>query len=260
MLKAAYVDEFWALAGELQLRLEAHAAKQPQPALRPDARPAVPVDPSSLGLGSDPVPLRELVGARLALRSEGQASDGPVAPTAGCSYAEVEDALLESPPGSLAPVDMKALAAQRRRLAARQPRLARLEQVASGLVSSEELDHAGALASLSGQSARFLVKRPRVTLGRSVPGFLGGVDLEITHEGPGKKTSRMQAVFVLDPNGIFHLRNLGRKPLFVNGMAVPSGRSVPVPTLSLLEVGGHSLLFTINQAAVARFAARNTQQ
>lgn len=74
---------------------------------------------------------------------------------------------------------------------------------------------------------------------------------------PAPSLAAVQAQLVLEPDGAFVLRCLGRRALFVNGQQVPQGGAAQLPHLSLLKCGGVSLLFLVNEAAVRRVARRS---
>ncbi len=76
-------------------------------------------------------------------------------------------------------------------------------------------------------------------------------------EGHSQTVSRQQAQLFLEPDGCFHLRCLGRRNVFVNGQQVEQGHAAPLPHLSLIKVGGVSLLFVANHAAVQRVMRRS---
>jgi hypothetical protein len=132
-----------------------------------------------------------------------------------------------------------------------------LEALASAS-TQQELDGEQALASLSGCSGRFLVRRATVLLGRSSEAK-GSVDVDLSREGPATKVSRRQAFLALRPDGGFHVENVGRQALYVDGSQVPQFCSAAVGHLSVLEVGGARLLFMVNPQAVDRILRRSSR-
>ncbi len=81
--------------------------------------------------------------------------------------------------------------------------------------------------------------------------------MDLSGEGHSQTVSRQQAQLLLEPDGRFYLRCLGRRSVFVNGLQVEQGRSTPLPHLSLIKVGGVSMLFVANLAAVQRLVRRS---
>lgn len=84
------------------------------------------------------------------------------------------------------------------------------------------------------------------------------MDVDLAHEGgaAAQRVSRHQAQLWLEPDGGFRLRCMGRRPMWVNGQRLEQGQAAALPTLSHMAVGGISLLFVENVAAVQRGAAR----
>ncbi len=76
--------------------------------------------------------------------------------------------------------------------------------------------------------------KPSVTFGRATP--ISKVDFDLSLEGPAYKVSRHQASVHLSAEGEFLLHNEGRRALFVEGKAVPSGRSVRLESNQTIEV------------------------
>ena len=84
------------------------------------------------------------------------------------------------------------------------------------------------------------------------------VDVDLSGEGPHAQTvSRHQAQLLLEPDGRFWLRCLGRRNVFVNGRQLERGAALPLPHLSLIKAGGVALLFMVNHAAVQRLTRRS---
>ena len=110
-----------------------------------------------------------------------------------------------------------------------------------------------AVAYLHGTKLRVLVTKSEFVLGRS--STQGPVDADLQLEGDAGKVSRRQALIILGPTGRFTLRNLGKRPVLVNGTAVGKGESVHVKHDSVLTVCGLSFVFEINKSAVAAVLA-----
>ncbi|BDA44662.1 probable microspherule protein 1 at C-terminar half [Coccomyxa sp. Obi] len=168
------------------------------------------------------------------------------------TFSEAEEFVLTS---STAAADAQQLARLRQQTRARLGRIARLEQAASAS-TARQLDRSGALAMLSGQHVRFLIKRSAFTIGRPTSTH-GTVDVDLGKEGNASQVSRQQARFALRLDGAFTITNCGRRKLHVNGCQVERGQSAVMQHLSLLEVGGIRLLLYINHSAVRRLLARS---
>ncbi|KAL6767039.1 hypothetical protein ACKKBG_A38340 [Auxenochlorella protothecoides x Auxenochlorella symbiontica] len=148
----------------------------------------------------------------------------------------------------------------------------------------------GALAVLVGRRGRWALTRGAAVLGRGGGAGAAGpgtqadaagpketasptlpLDVDLSLEaGPtaANRVSRRQALLWVPTEtegaggartkgpAALALRCIGRRPMRVNGGAVPPGTSVLVPHASLVQVGGVSLLVLLNHAALARYAGR----
>ena len=76
------------------------------------------------------------------------------------------------------------------------------------------------------------------------------VDVDLTEEGNASKVSRQQAFIKLRWNGEFVLRNVGKRNIMINNVAVESGRRAALAPHSLIEVGGLRLMFLPNPTLV----------
>jgi hypothetical protein len=95
-----------------------------------------------------------------------------------------------------------------------------------------------------------------VLIGRNSDGK-GGVDVDLANEIAAGKVSRNQAYLSLQPDGAFHLENIGRQSMHVDGIHVAPASGTTVQHLSLIEVGGVRLLLIINSEAVERILRRS---
>lgn len=102
------------------------------------------------------------------------------------------------------------------------------------------------------------MRRAAASIGRSTDSK-GDVDIDLAKEGPASKVSRLQAQLLLQPDGSFTIKNVGRRGIAVNGAPLGRGEAAALPHLGLLEVGGLQLLFMVNQLAVGRALARVEQ-
>ncbi|GAB4850814.1 hypothetical protein Ancab_030114 [Ancistrocladus abbreviatus] len=135
----------------------------------------------------------------------------------------------------------------------------RLEQGAHSYMQRAIASH-GAFALLYGRHSKHYIKKCEVLLGRAT--YDVTVDIDLGREGRANKISRRQAVIKMDKDGSFHLKNLGRFSVLVNGREVSPGQSLGLHSNCLIEIRGMSFIFEVNEAFVKRYlddAARNAQ-
>ena len=163
-------------------------------------------------------------------------------------FTEAEQCVLDLPSRPVrAQVDPAERKRSRGALAAALCKIRRLE--ASALAATARTATAkGALAVLQGANTRFLVTKRETVLGRSTDDQK--VDIDLAEEGNASKVSRQQAFIKLRWNGEFCLRNVGRRPVWINNVAVESGRRCHLAPNSLIEVGNMRLLFLPNPTLV----------
>lgn len=82
------------------------------------------------------------------------------------------------------------------------------------------------------------------------------VDIDLTLEGASTNISRYTCFIDLDLSYGFVLNNIGKQAILVNNIEVPVNCKIKVPHLSVLEIGGISLLFQVNAEAVVRLCLR----
>lgn len=158
---------------------------------------------------------------------------------------QVEDCLFEGGPGlELGPTwhNRAHRAATRRERRRDAVALAALER---SVRASSDRAMGDALAVLRGMKTRFLLTKPEVLLGRCTDDQ--HVDIDLSQEGNASKVSRQHAFITLRKDGTFCVRNVGRRPLMVNGSTVEIGQRVRLPHDSVLEIGGLRLLFMANR-------------
>lgn len=168
------------------------------------------------------------------------------------SFSDVEAMILDM---DLDPVfDEDALArAESRRLYRRQQKtLTRLEQGAKAALE-RALTHREAIAVLYGHHLRYYIKRNEVLLGRMTLDNV--VDIDLGKEGRANKVSRRQATIKLKEDGVFYLKNLGRRDLSVNNIPIASGQHAMLGSNCLIEVGGMRFIFEINRKLVRQRVA-----
>eukprot|EP00249_Psilotum_nudum_P011849 c23422_g1_i4 orf=796-3618(-) len=125
--------------------------------------------------------------------------------------------------------------------------LARLEQGANAALQ-RTLTRRGAIAILYGHQLRFFVTKNEVTLGRDTQDVC--VDIDLGKEGRANKVSRRQANIKLKEDGLFYLKNLGRRALTVNNKSIGTGQCAILGSNCLIEVGGMRFIFNINRKLV----------
>ena len=177
-------------------------------------------------------------------------ADGSDATRAGAlpRFADAEAAVLEMPPlPSAAQPDPTARRRAKAALAGSLRKIRRLEASAQA-ATARAASARDAVGVLQGLNATFYLRKRETALGRSTEDQK--VDVDLAEEGNAGKVSRQQAFVKLRWNGEFCLRNVGRRPVWINGVAVESGRRARLASHALIEVGGMRLLFFPNPAAV----------
>lgn len=84
-----------------------------------------------------------------------------------------------------------------------------------------------------------------------------GVDVDLANEESSGKVSRKQAYLSLQPDGSFHLANIGRQSMHVDGILLTPDSGMTVRHMSLIEIGNVRLLFTVNSDATERILRRS---
>ncbi|KAL8468154.1 hypothetical protein ACS0TY_031408 [Phlomoides rotata] len=126
----------------------------------------------------------------------------------------------------------------------------RLEQSADAC-TQRTIAGQGAFAVMYGRHSKYFIKKPEVLLGRSTDDIK--VDIDLGREKDGGKISRRQAIMKMDMNGIFHLKNLGKTLIYVNGNQVESGESVNLTPRCLIELRELAFVFETNRRMVKQF-------
>lgn len=171
---------------------------------------------------------------------------GPAVPLP--PFADAEAAVFHMPPlPSAAQMDRGASRRARLALAASLRKIRRLEASAQA-ATARAASARDAVGVLQGSNKTFYLKKRETALGRSTDDQK--VDVDLSEEGNATKVSRQQAFVKLRWNGEFCLRNVGRRPVWINGVAVESGQRARLASHALIEVGGMRLLFFPNPAAV----------
>ncbi|KAG0623118.1 hypothetical protein M758_3G149800 [Ceratodon purpureus] len=135
-----------------------------------------------------------------------------------------------------------------RRMYRRQRRmLVRLEQNFSSAMQ-RSLTKRKALAILYGRHLIYYMTKTEVVMGRTTQDNI--VDIDLGKEGRANKVSRKQASLKLKEDGVFYLRNLGRRSLTVNNIAVDIDQRAILGSNCLIEVGGMCFIFEINKKLV----------
>ena len=165
---------------------------------------------------------------------------------ANATFSEVEDCLFDA--GAEALELGPTWSDRDAKLAARHKRrrdVATLRALEHSVRRATDRSLGDALAVLRGSKARFVLTKPEVLLGRCTDEQ--HVDVDLALEGNANKVSRQHAFISRRKDGTFSVRNVGRRPLSVNGSSVEMGQRVVLPDNSLLEIGGLRLLFMANR-------------
>lgn len=111
-------------------------------------------------------------------------------------------------------------------------------------VAPSPLFDEGVLAILKGRVVQFMMRAHEVTIGRKSESKQVTFDLSL--EGPAYKISRHQATIRLNSDGIFTIKNEGRRPLYISGQVVVTGETAHLQDNQVLEVATFSLLVLLN--------------
>ncbi|GAV72445.1 FHA domain-containing protein/MCRS_N domain-containing protein [Cephalotus follicularis] len=126
----------------------------------------------------------------------------------------------------------------------------RLEQGAHSYMQRAIASH-GAFAILYGRHSKHYIKKSEVVLGRATEGTT--VDIDLGKEERANKISRRQAIIKMDKDGLFHLKNLGKRSISVNNNEAATGQSLSLSSCCLIEITGMPFVFETNQACVKRY-------
>ncbi|XP_062212712.1 uncharacterized protein LOC133913550 [Phragmites australis] len=132
--------------------------------------------------------------------------------------------------------------------------LIRLEQGARSYMNRAIMSR-GAFAVIYGLHLKSYIKDPEVTLGRETEDVK--VDIDLGKEGRANKISRRQAVIKMDETGCFHIKNIGKCPIFINSKEIPSCKRINLSSDSLIEIKEMRFIFHVNQDAVRQYLARD---
>ncbi|KAI3464886.1 hypothetical protein Pfo_021549 [Paulownia fortunei] len=132
----------------------------------------------------------------------------------------------------------------------------RLEQAADAC-TQRAIAAQGAFAVLHGRCSKHFIKKPEVLLGRSTEDIK--VDIDLGREKNGGKISRRQAIMKMDIYGMFHLKNLGKSSIYVNGKEVAPGQSLSLASGFLIEIRGLAFVFETNHTCVKQYVDSITE-
>ncbi|CAK9178461.1 unnamed protein product [Ilex paraguariensis] len=135
-------------------------------------------------------------------------------------------------------------------------KIIRLEQAADAYMQ-RAIASQGAYAVLYGRYSKHFIKKPEVLLGRATGDV--EVDIDLGREGCANNISRRQAIIKMDEDGFFHLKNLGRCSIFINGKEVAPKQSLNLSSNCLIEVRGMAFAFETNQNSVKQYASNITR-
>ncbi|GJM96944.1 hypothetical protein PR202_ga13828 [Eleusine coracana subsp. coracana] len=132
--------------------------------------------------------------------------------------------------------------------------LIRLEQGARSYLNRAIMSH-GAFAVIYGLHLKYYIKDPEVILGRETEDVK--VDIDLGKEGRANKISRRQAVIKMDEAGSFHIKNIGKCPIFVNSKEIPSCKRINLSSDSLIEIKDMRFIFHVNLDAVKQYLSHD---
>ncbi|KAL3684555.1 hypothetical protein R1sor_002577 [Riccia sorocarpa] len=172
-------------------------------------------------------------------------------------FSDIEAMVLDMDLDPVADDDFSARAESRRTYRRHGKAFLRLEQAASAAMQ-RSLNARDALAVLYGRHFKYYITQPEVVMGRATSD--NAVDIDLGKEGRANKVSRQQANIKLKDDGVFYLRNLGRRGITVNNKTVETGQRAILGSNCLLEVGGMRFIFEFNRKLVKEHIERRHQQ
>uniref|UniRef100_A0A914I9D8 FHA domain-containing protein n=1 Tax=Globodera rostochiensis TaxID=31243 RepID=A0A914I9D8_GLORO len=98
---------------------------------------------------------------------------------------------------------------------------------------------------LFGKTTTYDIRDDKVLIGRSTGNHAVPVDL--TLDGPTARVSRKQAFLKMTDNGECTIRNLGRRPIYVNGLPLLENEATILPQNSTIEIAKMKLKFMKNE-------------
>ncbi|GKV41527.1 hypothetical protein SLEP1_g49044 [Rubroshorea leprosula] len=133
----------------------------------------------------------------------------------------------------------------------------RLEQCAHASLQRAVASQ-GAFAVFYGRRLKHYIRKTEVMLGRATEDV--GVDIDLGREGRANKISRRQALIKMEEDGSFHLRNLGKNSMFINGKEVSTRQRIGLSSSSLIEIREMAFVFEINHKSVRRYLANMSEK
>ena len=115
-------------------------------------------------------------------------------------------------------------------------------------VASRAMTRSGIIAKIIGQNTMFTLTKRESTVGRSTTD--SAVDMDLSNEGNAAKISRVQAYLKLRWNGEFTMRNVGKRPIWINNKPIETNQRARLHSHALIEVGGMRMLFVPNPSLV----------
>jgi hypothetical protein len=115
-------------------------------------------------------------------------------------------------------------------------------------VASRAMTRSGIIAKIIGQNTMFTLTKRESTVGRSTTD--SAVDVDLSNEGNAAKISRVQAYLKLRWNGEFTMRNVGKRPIWINNKPIETNQRARLHSHALIEVGGMRMLFVPNPSLV----------
>ena len=115
-------------------------------------------------------------------------------------------------------------------------------------VASRAMTRSGIIAKIIGQNTMVTLTKRESTVGRSTTD--SAVDVDLSNEGNAAKISRVQAYLKLRWNGEFTMRNVGKRPIWINNKPIETNQRARLHSHALIEVGGMRMLFVPNPSLV----------
>ena len=103
---------------------------------------------------------------------------------------------------------------------------------------------------LRGEFCRYEMRSKEVLIGRPLEGLT--VDFDLAKAGPAGRVSARQAIIRFEVDCRFLLINVGHRPVYVCGQAVPTHCSMHLADNDLVEIAGLAFVFLVNQWLVGK--------
>ena len=106
-------------------------------------------------------------------------------------------------------------------------------------VASRAMTRSGIIAKIIGQNTMFTLTKRESTVGREHDGWRGGAGFEQRGQ---RQNLEILAYLKLRWNGEFTMRNVGKRPIWINNKPIETNQRARLHSHALIEVGGMRML------------------